>query len=733
MKKILSAISLICLMVAAGCEKGPNAPEYPTPESGVKYVFEGTVATAGFTWTSASSIGLYSMTEGVNVLNEQCKIDGWSIPVDPSTLEEGQEVPEFVPSPYEGKPSAPFNSPAMDLVKGVNKFLVYTPYDPEMSYIPSLQTIYNLSISDSQTQPAPNVAGDCFSFGISEAVPGMDEVFPFELNPITAMLKVNVSSNEFDGYGIRKVTIVDESGNAKLGGTFDVSISDMAFTSYTTFSKVAMTVLNPRPMKAGESQSVFINILPGDYSSTEFTITVELVSDKGTVTIPMKKNGIKCKAGETTDFNLKDLKSSDNIYPWYCPVENRKLVGCAYAYGDQNTYLIQSKTAVYGGVTLAPVDDIPEEVTIDYRLRGDLSKAEAPVGVTFDWATLASGAVYYVRTDNGFNSSDFSITVDEANFQVKVKCGAATGGAPILLMKKDNKILWGWAFWNIAADGSRLEPVTIGSHQFANMTIGQATPNIKAWIAGIGTTRVTVNKTIYYYQWGRYLPAIFWNATVSGGFIATAAGQEAIPQVDGNVPLIQGPFATLREALDWPYGAITHYNSDEEPTKQTANMVNWTDEYIGDLWGCDIGKKNNAGTKSIYDPCPKGWRVPDYSALVDIETFVGLHPTADKFETTTGCVGLYAGNMYIPYSGYWTYAKLGATNYRATNYGASVNFANGASFTWGNYCGSHEQTSPFAYRWFGSNHIGDDYEARVEQYVRATAAGVRCQKDEANR
>ena len=154
MKRILTLLSMAAIL-AVSCQE--KEFEYPTPESGASYVFEGTVATDGFTWTTASSIGIYGLTDGLKIMNEEAKIEGWAVSVPYVDEETGETIyPEITPSQYDGKPVAPFNTPGLDLLKGENEFLVYAPYDPEMSYIPSLGVIYNLSISKAQTQPQPH-------------------------------------------------------------------------------------------------------------------------------------------------------------------------------------------------------------------------------------------------------------------------------------------------------------------------------------------------------------------------------------------------------------------------------------------------------------------------------------------------------------------------------------------------------------------------------------------------
>lgn len=723
MKKILMFLSLAAI-VAVSCQK--NEFEYPTPEKGQSYVFEGTVSTQGFTWNTASSVGIYGLTSGLKIMNEEAKIEGWAVSIPYVDEETGETIyPEITPSQYEGQAVAPFNSPALDLLKGENEFLVYAPYDAEMSYIPSLGIIYGLSISKAQTQTQPNIAGACFSLGKVKGIPGVDAKFQFTLNPVTALLKVNVASSEFVGYGLKKVTILDEEETAKLGGSFDVSVNDFSFDEVSTFSEISTTISAPKPMAQGETQSIFVNVLPGDLSK-EFLVIVELQGVNGNVVIPIKKSLGILEAGKTTELNITDLKSSDNIYEWFCPIENRMLAGCNYAYGDANTYLIQSKSAVYTGASLSVDASIPDEVVIDYRLRGDFTKAEIPEGVTFEWAKLANGNVYYARHDNKFKADGFTFTHDAANYTVKVKNENATGTAPMLIMKKGDKILWGWAFWNIAADGTKLETVNVGGFDMANMNIGQATTQYKAWAAAAGH----ILRTVYYYQWGRYLP-VFWQSYWSHCLINAPEIQKA-----GNVPALKGPFGTLRESLDYPYGSIVASWSTTE-----ANP-NWTNEYVGDLWGCQIGQMEAPGTKSIYDPCPKGWRVPDYGAIEAWQTTLGTTtPAAANYVSTDGQLGINIGSMYLPTSGYIQYDKMykipgenGATELRASNYANSgTSFGDAFSFYWSNYCASHTSQAPFCYRFYGANKIGADYEAKVTQHVRAASAAVRCQKDEYNR
>lgn len=735
MKKFYFAVAALALL--AGCKNDePVGPDYPEPVQGVSYIFEGTVATDGFTWSTDSEIGIYALTEGVKkAVNLVCPIEGWANP-NLKDEETGEPLP-YDPSPYTGQAVAPFNSPVMDLVKGPNKFLVYTPYDVELSYIPSTGIIYNLSIAADQVQPRPNVAGACFAIGQTEAVPGRDEKFTFSLNPVTSMLKINVSSSEFEGYGVSKVTIYDENKSLALGGTFDVDVNNMTVDTYTTVSKVATTVTAPAPMKAGETQSVFMSVLPGDFSASELTVVVELTGENGSVTIPMKKKGGKWEAGKITEFNLTDLKSSDNAYPWFCPVETRKQAALGYSYGEANTYLIQCKNgSTCTGFTYAPVDEYPSSVVIDYRARGNFSEAIDPTGATFEWFTVENSTVNggqpFGAVNKTFNNigiettkvntvviddSKFKFTVDDANYRVTVENVGLYASAPFLVMKKDGKILWAWTFWNITADGTKLEGIDISVatsdhvdvHKLANMPIGQNTTNFKSW----AVTDNPAWSTVYRYQWGRYAPATvfttgLWNLT---------AGE----CTNGTIPGILGQ-VDFKTALANPVAMIVGATRAEDP-------INWTSDFYGDLWGGNVkGDIEASGVKSIYDPCPKGWRVADPSTLIAVSQMTATQVT------TNGQQGFKMGDLYLLCAGYSNgKTSTSATEYRLATMGGSYSSANYA-LLWSNFVGSHTSNQPTALN-FGNGVSGGSPNAKIKKAImnRSVAAPVRCEVDTDNR
>lgn len=713
MKKYLILSAALFAVIA--CEKD-KAPSYPVPEAGTSYVLEGTVNTEGFTWKTNSVVGLYSAQSDLRILNKECKIVGWADTTPNIDPETGENLNNYTPSEYEGKAVALFNTPGLDLVQGENKFMIYSPYNSELAFANG--TIMGLSVGDKQTQSAPNVASDCFAVGYATGIPGVDETFKFELNPVTALAQVKITSTELANYAPSKVTVFDES-DTPIAGDFDINVNTMTITpiSGSELSQVSVDVVNPVTLSSAKEQNLYLNILAADYSNKEVWVVVELVdeSDGKKVTIPTRQTGLKFEAGKTTTIDLSNLKVSDNdAGDWYCAEDSRYIAGDGVAYGEANTYFIQYKGGTYTGATLAPNADIPETVEIDYRARGNFAKAALakPENVTFEWAKLKNGNLYTSRIA-GYEASGvvindkFTVTPNTSEYKVTVTNTGAFAGTPILLMKDaTGKVLWAWTFWNIAADGTKLDPVTVGKYKFAPMDIGQPTTNMETWTANkSGNNPDPIYRMLHYYQWGRPMP-LFWTTYWSLDMID---GDKK-----GNIPAITGP-VTLKTALENPHALVAY------PGDVTA-LPDWSTETYRDLWG-EVNNKEE-GIKSIYDPCPKGWRVASLPAL---NAVAALASSAQYNDGAVGAPHARIGDLVLLDQGRQT-AKdaTGKIQYRPENIGMGVAGNAGASkegFIWSNIAGDSQGQGLFNTT---NSHGTEKKVVRIASFDRKNAAAVRC-------
>lgn len=727
MKKFQILLAAAALMTVAACTQKEDFPE---PVPGTSYVLEGTVATPGFTWETMSSVGLYSAMPEVKAQNLECKIEGWAA-TNLIDAETGEKIP-YTPSKYEGEGTACFNTPALDLVKGENSFLVYTPYDAELTYLNGV--IYGLEVAQDQKMPTVNVASPCFAYGDCKGIPGVDKTFKFELNPACAMAKISVTSDEFaaKGYGLSKVTIFDKEGTAALGGAFDVNIEKGEAKTLESYSKVATTITKTVALTSGAEQNAYIQIMPGDFTGKELCIVLEFTGAAGKVTIPVTKNDLKFNVGETTEIKIENVKASDCSIPWYCAEESRLTSGEGYAYGDANTYFIQCKNGqTWNGATYAENSEIPNEVTIDFRARGDFFSAVDPTGAEFEWFKTKNGTVYTPRVadyaaSNVTIDGKFSFTVNAANYTVTVKNEGAFAGAPILLMKKDGKVLWAWTFWNVAADGTKIEPVQVGDYKLANLSIGQPTTNYEKWVANktSASNPDPVFRFTNLYQWGRPMP-IYWTTYWTLDYI-NGSGTGNVPAIEGGNA--DGPTLTFAQTLEMPVGLIVARPDDVNlpHIHSSANRAS--------IWGAPAGgdvtklKPEEAkGTKSIYDPCPKGWRIADYYAL---DALVSASKTVNR---DNGTVGYMVNGVLFENAGYGNGKTTASAGGRLATMGGgnTGKVANcGHGVFWSNYLGSDTSNQPKAYY---ANITASADSNKMASYNGSISAPVRCQLDEENR
>ena len=175
---------------------------------------------------------------------------------------------------------------------------------------------------------------------------------------------------------------------------------------------------------------------------------------------------------------------------------------------------------------------------------------------------------------------------------------------------------------------------------------------VDAVIPAEGT--VDVRSAGLYYQWGRKDP-----------FVGYKWGQNSIEvKVSGASGRNMGKVSA----------AITLEEAIAAPTTFVAFKGDWLTAHDNTLWGLDAGK-------TIYDPCPAGYRVPAYNAedpmwqqVVNIEGFeANADAHAWKLGTTVfNMSGLYDydGGMSHPYDRtfYWSNKNNANEDYGETQY-----------------------------------------------------------------
>ena len=189
-------------------------------------------------------------------------------------------------------------------------------------------------------------------------------------------------------------------------------------------------------------------------------------------------------------------------------------------------------------------------------------------------------------------------TVYLAKGRVLFKSGSTNGNAVIAVRDASGTIIWSWHIWRIAATPS---PITLKAITGVGGNLKLMDRNLGALAA---TTEATVASIGFYYQWGRKDP-------FPGAATLSSTNTDFAKATNVNFAADKSSVkSSVQSAIASP---TTFYNTGSD----------WCSTRNDNLWGSPLTEEitigsnkfnKNAGSKSIYDPCPAGWRVaPSYT------------------------------------------------------------------------------------------------------------------------
>lgn len=202
-----------------------------------------------------------------------------------------------------------------------------------------------------------------------------------------------------------------------------------------------------------------------------------------------------------------------------------------------------------------------------------------------------TGLLAFNVIDKG-GSLPYYPTPNNSNNIAHAKGGNALIGAFKVVNGKE-QVIWSWHIWVCPemAKGIKIQNWTLNQYTVIDRNLG-ALSN-EPGVASLGLL----------YQWGRKDPFIGANA------ISDNAERLATVNLSG---------------YDWGVGTVADKDVDytiKNPTKLTWEGLSVTETQVGPyLWGTNGGLDRagvkDLGVKTIYDPCPIGYRVPPVDAFV---------------------------------------------------------------------------------------------------------------------
>lgn len=193
-----------------------------------------------------------------------------------------------------------------------------------------------------------------------------------------------------------------------------------------------------------------------------------------------------------------------------------------------------------------------------------------------------------------------------------------SGNAVIALKSADGKICWSWHIW---VAGTTVGTNTFGSYIFMDRNLGAT--------ASSGKDARGLN-----YEWGRKDP---FPGAVSDDTKSSLDRLSVVPD-----DAIKNVKEQNGKTIEWTIQNPSSYVSGSD----NSGKEDWYND------GSDDSKQNNAlwgdgAEKSIYDPCPYGYRVPSKSAVDGLVAEVKKGAFV-KWDGVT-----ISGVAYFPFSGWW--------------------------------------------------------------------------------
>lgn len=328
------------------------------------------------------------------------------------------------------------------------------------------------------------------------------------------------------------------------------------------------------------------------------------------------------------------------------------------------------------------------EYMFDATKRGNGSSEDATITLISemkaDWL--------WITKDMEQEITDISLDLNNGYIFFKA-AGKDKGNAVVALIAADGKIIWSWHIWFTD------QPETV---TYPNGRVLQDRS-----LGAIGKTPGSTEAYGLYYQWGRKDPFCGGTTTETSATAFAEANANSVinpayidahtwKQETGTTTL------TIEYAIAHPLSFLSH--------KNTTGAYDWLTKGKADLWNTQ---------KTIYDPCPAGYKVPDH------DTWNNFADSSDRYiDGTSEWDGEKYGMTYMYNGGSDWYPTQG---YRNRDKGNLVGLGNTRT---GHYWSNHRMGSQI-YRLYISKRLssGKLLQPQATSSDAAYGYNIRCCKE----
>lgn len=464
-----------------------------------------------------------------------------------------------------------------------------------------------------------------------------------ELKSLLRKHSISISSTKYADCPLDRILIKTSSGNAVSGKwSYNTQSGEVSFTEPSD----ELTINVSGIVLSETAESVYYLMIPLNEFNENASLEVSITKGEGNVLL----TGTADLSKETT-INLDSFKSSeieDNSINLADPDADGVLeTANCYIAGAAGTQYRFPATVMGNGYTTAPDQSYTVSDGVKGSSPGIIPSALAPMSAKILWQTEPS-LLNNVSVKNGYI---YFNTNGEENGTLR--CGNALIAA---YSSEDatGEILWSWHIWITDADlDSKLQTWTIHK-DFAEYDAYKDPQLMDRNLGALSERGWEVNENNLdhglYYQWGRKDPFVGaddsqWGSTTT---------RKTYDCNDNEIKIATEPSTAYSSDCKWTYVNKIHLKREDLGKYPMAFYYSgttksdqfWMEEICHDLWGCPAyaDDSNKLGHKTIYDPCPPGYRVMNPYAM----TGAAPKSTGGKYADMT------EGLNVINYSNYAT-------------------------------------------------------------------------------
>ena len=182
------------------------------------------------------------------------------------------------------------------------------------------------------------------------------------------------------------------------------------------------------------------------------------------------------------------------------------------------------------------------------------------------------------------------------NDRIYFSTGNERGNALIGLFDDSGNCVWSWHIWAVNYNPD------VTAH-----TYGGGAVSMDRNLGAETTSSTDIRSKGLYYQWGRKDPFPYpaSNASIGNKTLATTNNLEGYEFRIYSTHTGDYPHSVY--SVEWATSHPTSFIGSAPDPYGTGYLGTWLIEYKDCLWGYP------SGSKTIYDPCPPGWKVPSQS------------------------------------------------------------------------------------------------------------------------